>query len=125
MSRIPLLPYPLALLKKYERDAVVRTAGKLLPVSSNQKMNAYLKEIADLCNIPKNLTTHVAKHTFACLAVEYGMPIDCDRIWMTEIELTKLFGVIVPTIRAAIKGSVFCQHRLTARCVSSNSIPFE
>lgn len=76
MSRIPLLPYPLALLKKYERDAELRAIGKLLPVPSNQKMNAYLKEIADLCNIPKNLTTHVARHTFACLPVEYGMPID-------------------------------------------------
>ena len=76
MSRIPLLPYPLALLRKYERDAELRTTGMLLPVPSNQKMNAYLKEIADLCNIPKNLTTHVARHTFACLAVEYGMPID-------------------------------------------------
>ena len=51
-----LVPF-ISLLKKYERDAEVRTAGKLLPVPSNQKMNAYLKEIADLCNIPKNLTT--------------------------------------------------------------------
>lgn len=76
MSRIPLLPYPMMLLEKYERDAELRATGKLLPVPSNQKMNAYLKEIADLCNIPKNLTTHVARHTFACLAVEYGMPID-------------------------------------------------
>ena len=76
MSRIPLLPHPLALLRKYKQDTEGRTAGKLLPVPSNQKMNAYLKEIADLCNIPKNLTTHVARHTFACLAVEYGMPID-------------------------------------------------
>ncbi|MCX4282839.1 MAG: site-specific integrase [Alistipes sp.] len=76
MSRIPLLPYPMILLEKYERDAELRATGKLLPVPSNQKMNAYLKEIADLCNIPKNLTTHVARHTFACLAVEYGMPID-------------------------------------------------
>ncbi|MCM1295913.1 MAG: site-specific integrase [Muribaculaceae bacterium] len=76
MSRIPLLPYPTTLLKKYEQDAELRTNGKLLPVPSNQKMNAYLKEIADICNIPKNLTTHVARHTFACLAVEYGMPID-------------------------------------------------
>ena len=40
------------------------------------KMNAYLKEIATLCNIPKNLTTHCARHTFATLAIEYGMPID-------------------------------------------------
>ena len=76
MNRIPLLPYPLALLRKYEQNAELQTIGKLLPVPSNQKMNAYLKEIADICNIPKHLTTHMARHTFACLAVEYGMPID-------------------------------------------------
>ena len=76
MSCILLLPHLLALQKKYEQDSELRTTRKLLPVPSNQKMDAYLKEIADLCNIPKNLTTHVARHTFACLAVEYGMPID-------------------------------------------------
>ena len=76
MSRIPLLPHPIALLKKYERDETCRARGKLLPVPSNAKMNAYLKEIAAICNIDKILTTHVARHTFACLAVEYGMPID-------------------------------------------------
>ena len=76
MSRIPLLPYPIKVLDKYKNDPELQIKGKLLPVPSNQKMNAYLKEIADLCNIPKNLTTHVARHTFACLAVEYGMPID-------------------------------------------------
>ena len=48
----------------------------MLPVPSNSKMNAYLKELAGICNIDKTLTTHVARHTFACLAVEYGMPID-------------------------------------------------
>lgn len=76
MSRIPLLPHPVALLKKYERDAEVQAKGKLLPVPSNQKMNAYLKELATICNFDKTLTTHCARHTFACLAVEYGMPID-------------------------------------------------
>ena len=76
LSRIPLLPHPIALLRKYERDETCRTRGKLLPVPSNAKMNAYLKEIATLCNIPKNLTTHCARHTFATLAIEYGMPID-------------------------------------------------
>jgi site-specific recombinase XerD len=39
--------------------------GVLLPVPSNQKMNAYLKEVADLAGINKTLTTHVARHTFA------------------------------------------------------------
>ena len=76
MSRIPLLPYAIRLLRKYEHDAKCREQGKMLPVPSNTKMNAYLKEIADICNIGKTLTTHVARHTFACLAVEYGMPID-------------------------------------------------
>lgn len=59
-SRIPLLPQAEKILTKY-RDQ----QEKLLPVMSNQKMNAYLKEIADLCRISKNLTVHVARHTFA------------------------------------------------------------
>lgn len=39
-------------------------------------MNSYLKEVAAICGINKVLTTHCARHTFACMAVEYGMPID-------------------------------------------------
>ena len=50
--------------------------GRVLPTPSNQKMNAYMKEIAAVCGIDKVLTTHCARHTFACMAVEYGMPID-------------------------------------------------
>ena len=76
MSRVPLLPHPIELLNKYAHDTELQVKGKLLPVPSNQKMNAYLKEIADICNIPKTLTTHTARHTFATLAIEYGMPID-------------------------------------------------
>ena len=76
MSRIPLLSYPVQLLKKYEHDTELQAKGKLLPVPSNQKMNSYLKELTVICNIDKNLTTHCARHTFACLAIEYGMPID-------------------------------------------------
>ncbi len=63
-------------MKKYEHASELQTGGKLLPIPSNQKMNAYLKEIADICNIRKHLTTHLARHTFATLAIEYGMPID-------------------------------------------------
>ena len=76
MSRVPLLPHPIRLLEKYRDDPELQAQGKLLPVPSNQRMNAYLKELAVICNIDKTLTTHVARHTFACLAVEYGMPID-------------------------------------------------
>ena len=76
MSQIPLLPYPIKLLAKYENDLNCRGRGRLLPIPSNTKMNAYLKELVVICNIDKNLSTHCARHTFACLAVEYGMPID-------------------------------------------------
>ena len=70
---IPLLPVPLAILERYKGKA----SGLLLPVVSNQKMNAYLKEIADLCGISKRLTTHVARHTFATtVTLTNGVPIE-------------------------------------------------
>ncbi|MEO6548293.1 MAG: tyrosine-type recombinase/integrase [Ferruginibacter sp.] len=44
---------------------------------SNQKMNGYLKEIADVCGITKNLTYHVARHTFATtVTLTNGVPIE-------------------------------------------------
>ena len=52
-------------------------SGRLLPVLSNQKMNAYLKEIADLCDIKKELTYHIARHTFATtITLSNGVPIE-------------------------------------------------
>lgn len=76
MSTIPLLKQPKAILQKYAFDLHCIESGKHLPVPSNQKMNAYMSEIATICGLNKKLTTHCARHTFACLAVEYGMPID-------------------------------------------------
>ena len=62
---IPLFDIPKAILAKYKDDPICKIQQKLLPVPSNQKMNAYLKEIADICGINKNLSTHSARHTFA------------------------------------------------------------
>lgn len=76
MSSIPLLKQPREILQKYAFDPNCMQSGKLLPVPSNQKMNGYLFEISNICGLNKRLTTHCARHTFACLAVEYGMPID-------------------------------------------------
>ncbi|NCU04865.1 MAG: site-specific integrase, partial [Chitinophagaceae bacterium] len=76
-SRVPLLPVPLEIIEKYSTDPVCKNKGKLLPVSSNQKMNAYLKEIATLCNIPKDLTFHIARHTFATtVTLNNNVPIE-------------------------------------------------
>lgn len=50
---------------------------KIFPCISNQKMNAYLKEIADLCKIKKELTFHMARHTFATtVTLTNGIPLD-------------------------------------------------
>jgi len=62
MCNIPLLQIPIQLIHKYQDHPDCIKNGKLFPVPSNQRMNAYLKEIADLCGINKKLSTHVARH---------------------------------------------------------------
>lgn len=74
---IPLLPTALAIIEKYLDHPKVVNGDCVLPVLSNQKSNAYLKEIADLCGIKKNLTTHLARHTFATtVTLSNGVPIE-------------------------------------------------
>ena len=63
-SNILLLDIPKAIIKKYSSSTTPKD-GKLFPILSNQKMNAYLKEIADVCGLQKRLTFHLARHTFA------------------------------------------------------------
>lgn len=64
-SNIPLLPIAEEIIKKYENHPLVSNSEKLLPVYSNQKVNEYLKTIAENCNINNKLTFHCARHTFA------------------------------------------------------------
>jgi site-specific recombinase XerD len=76
-ERVPLLPRALKIIEKYKNDEVVVKKGMLLPVPSNQKVNAYLKEIADLCDIRPHLTFHIARHTFATtITLDNGVPIE-------------------------------------------------
>lgn len=76
-SNIPLLPLAEEILNKYKQHPQCLNEGKLLPVLSNQKMNSYLKEIADLCGITKALTFHIARHTFATtVTLTNGVPIE-------------------------------------------------
>ena len=76
-SRIPILPMAATLIEKYKNDPQCIYKDRVLPVLSNQKMNAYLKEIADTCGINKNLTFHIARHTFATtVTLSNGVPIE-------------------------------------------------
>jgi len=77
LSRIPLLPITLIIMERYNDHPQCCNKGYLFPVSSNQKMNAYLKEIADTCGINKYLTYHIARHTFATtVTLSNGVPIE-------------------------------------------------
>lgn len=65
MCNVPLLDIPIQILEKYKEHPLCNKSGKLLPVLSNQKMNSYLKELADVCGIKKKLTTHTGRYTFS------------------------------------------------------------
>jgi len=76
-TRIPLLPKAREILEKYSSHPQCLSQDRLLPVLSNQKMNSYLEEIADLCRITKNMTMHTARHTFATtVTLTNGVPIE-------------------------------------------------
>ena len=76
-SKIPILPVTQMIIDKYENHPQCLNEDKLLPILSNQKMNAYLKEIAGVCEIDKELTFHIARHTFATtVTLTNGVPIE-------------------------------------------------
>lgn len=109
-SRIPLLPATLKILGQYKDHPQCENKGLVLPVLSNQKMNAYLKEIADMCRINKHLTFHLARHTFATtVTLSNGVPIETvsKMLGHTNIKTTqhyaKTLDVKVSQDMAALK----------------------
>lgn len=98
--RIPLLPSALAILEKYAEHLVCLNTGKAFPVSTNQKMNEYLKEIAGVCGITKSLTFHIARHTFATtVTLSNGVPIESvsKMLGHTNIRTTQHYAKILDT----------------------------
>jgi len=95
---IPLLPIPLGIIEKYKNYQVNVSKGRLLPVYSNQKINAYLKELADICEINKELTFHTARHTFATtITLTNGVPIETvsKMLGHTSIKTTQIYSKVV------------------------------
>lgn len=93
-SNIRLLEVPKAILEKY-KDKLPN--GMILPIISNQKVNDYLKEIATICNINKNLTFHVARHSCATsVLIANGVPIETVSkiLGHTNIRTTQIYARI-------------------------------
>lgn len=98
LSKIPLLPYAQYIIDKYESHPVSLNQNKLLPILTNQRMNSYLKEIGDLCQINKELTFHVARHTFATtITLSNGVPIEsvCKMLGHTNLKTTQHYAKVV------------------------------
>ncbi len=94
--KIPLLPRASEILEKYAPQKKV--TGKLLPVYSNQKTNQYLKEIAAACGIHKNITFHVARHTFATtVTLSNGVPIETvsKLLGHTKLSTTQIYARVL------------------------------
>jgi site-specific recombinase XerD len=97
-SNIPLLPKALEIIEKYKEDPSCNIKHTLLPILSNQKMNAYLKEIAILAEINKNLTFHLARHTFATtVTLTNGVPIESvsEMLGHTNIRTTQIYAKVI------------------------------
>jgi len=97
-TRVPLLPLAQELILKYEEHPECVNLNVLFPVLSNQKMNSYLKEIANVCGINKELTFHIARHTFATtVTLSNGVPIESvsKMLGHTNIKTTQHYAKIL------------------------------
>lgn len=91
----PLLPKAKEILTKYSD---FNQSNTILPVFSNQKMNSYLKGIAKLCKIKKNLSTHIARHTFATtVTLSNGVPVETvsKMLGHTKIATTQIYARVL------------------------------
>ena len=97
MCNIPLLDEAQKILNRYKDHPYCQTQGVLLPVCSNQKMNMYLKELADICGIRKNLSTHCARHTFATLTLASGATIDnvAKMLGHANVNMTRRYAKVL------------------------------
>ncbi|CAN5363509.1 site-specific integrase [soil metagenome] len=98
-ANIPLLPKALQILEKYKDHPRSKSKGTLLPLISNQPFNFFLKEIAIICGINKNLTHHLARHTFAttvCLLNGIAMEATSGMMGHANMRTTQIYGKILP-----------------------------
>lgn len=96
--KVPLLPVAAAIVEKYKNSNESRITGNVLPGISNQKLNSYLKEMADLCGIEKKITYHTARHTFATtVTLTNGVPIETvsRMLGHSKISTTQIYSRVV------------------------------
>ncbi|MDX8338763.1 site-specific integrase [Draconibacterium sp. IB214405] len=97
-ASIPILPPAQAVIDKYKNDTECIALNMLLPVKSNQKLNTYLEEIAELCEIDKHITMHLGRHTFATtVTLTNGVPIETVQKMLghKNLSTTQIYSKVV------------------------------
>jgi integrase len=100
VSNVPLLDQAMDIIEKYKDHPICQSKNRLLPMKSNQKLNAYLKELADICGISKPITTHIARHTFATtvlLSNGVSMEATSKMLGHSSLKTTQIYGKILET----------------------------
>jgi site-specific recombinase XerD len=96
--KLPLLPVAAELINKHQHDPRATRVGKIFRPISNQKLNEYLKDLAKKCEIDKNFSFHLARHTFATtVTLANGVPIETvsKMLGHTKISTTQIYAKVV------------------------------
>lgn len=100
VSNVPLLDQAMEIIEKYKDHPICVSKNRLLPMKSNQKLNSYLKELADICGITKPMTMHIARHTFATtvlLSNGVSMEATSKMLGHSSLKTTQIYGKILET----------------------------
>jgi site-specific recombinase XerD len=114
-SRIPLLSIAADIVNKYADHPQCVNKNLVLPDLSNQRMNSYLKEIADICGITKTLTFHMARHTFATtVTLSNGVPIESvsKMLGHSSIKTTQHYAKVLDLKVSKDMAALKLQHAL-------------
>jgi len=96
--KVPILAKAKEIIDKYDNHPMTQVTGMLLPSISNEKLNAFLKEVANFSGIKKNLTFHMARHTFATtVTLTNGVPIETvsKLLGHTKISTTQIYAKVI------------------------------
>lgn len=121
-SKIPILPIAEEIIEKYSNHPKCLNENSILPILTNQKMNAYLKEIGDLCDIPKEITFHMARHTFATsVTLTNGVPIETvsKMLGHKNLHTTQHYAKVLD--KKVSEDMSLLKHKLTIQPISKSS----
>ena len=98
VENVPILPKALEIIERYRDHPYCKKHNKLLPLNSNVKFNAYLKELGDICGIQREISTHMARHTCATtVLLTNDVPIETVKEFLghSDIRTTQIYAKVI------------------------------